>query len=162
MDSIQSRLGANRRQLWKVRQRQSNRCKSRSMVSPRPSQKQRPTRVEIGGNTGGHPNSKRRVVVSPHEYRQPSTDTTPTLRCRHEAEAGEARAHPRLQTRSPPGHRFGHSFARTECEQTSPNATKIAEFSRNVRRRTSFGTTPLPALAKLLEGRIANNITHSV
>src|SRR5258708_2961229 len=43
-------------------------------------------------------------------------------------------------TRSFSGHRFGHSFARTECEQAFANATKIAEFSRIVRRRTSFGT----------------------
>jgi hypothetical protein len=38
------------------------------------------------------------------------------------------------------GHRFGHSFARTEYEQTFANVTKIAEFSRIVRLRASFGT----------------------
>jgi len=36
--------------------------------------------------------------------------------------------------------RFGRSFARTECEQTFANVTKIGEFSRIVRLRTSFGT----------------------
>src|SRR5258708_947617 len=65
MGRTQSRLGANRPQLWKVCHHQSNRCKSRSTVSPRPSQKQRPTGVEIGGNIGGQPIRTRRVVVSP-------------------------------------------------------------------------------------------------
>src|SRR5260370_28358792 len=65
MGRTQSRLGANRPQLWKVCHHQSNRCKSRSTVSPRPSQKQRPTGVEIGGNIGGQPLRTRRGLVSP-------------------------------------------------------------------------------------------------
>jgi hypothetical protein len=39
-----------------------------------------------------------------------------------------------------PGHRFGHSFRRTECERTLANVTKIAEYSRIVRCAASFGT----------------------
>jgi len=34
---------------------------------------------------------------------------------------------------------FDHSFARTECEQTFANGTKIAEFSRVVRLGITFG-----------------------
>ena len=38
------------------------------------------------------------------------------------------------------GHRFGHSFVRTECEQTFTDVRKIPAFSRVVRRKVSFGT----------------------
>ena len=38
------------------------------------------------------------------------------------------------------GHSFGHSFRRTECEQTTPNVTNIADFSTVVVCGTSFGT----------------------
>jgi hypothetical protein len=44
--------------------KQSNRCKSRSTVRPRPTQKQRPAGVEIDGNIGGQPIRRRRFVVS--------------------------------------------------------------------------------------------------
>jgi hypothetical protein len=85
------------------------------------------------------------------------------LLCRREAEAGEARAYLRPQPRSFSGHRFGHSFARTECEQTFANATKIAEFSRIVRRRTSFGTRGsqvqiLPLRPRFFTARLSTGI----
>jgi hypothetical protein len=70
--------------------------------------------------------------------------------------AQSARLRFRLRT---PGSFSGHSFARTECEQTFANATKIAEFSRIIRLRTSFGTTSLPTIANQLKRRIASNKT---
>jgi hypothetical protein len=36
--------------------------------------------------------------------------------------------------------RSGHSFRRTECEQTATNVTKIADFSTAGRCETTFGT----------------------
>jgi hypothetical protein len=38
------------------------------------------------------------------------------------------------------GHTFGHSFRRTECEQTVTNVTKITDFSTVGRCEASFGT----------------------
>jgi hypothetical protein len=39
-----------------------------------------------------------------------------------------------------PGHRFGHSFRRTEREQSAMNVTNIADFSMTGGCATSFGT----------------------
>src|SRR5258708_307833 len=73
MGRTQSRLGANRPQLWKVCHHQSNRCKSRSTVSPRPSQKQRPTGGEIGGKIGGEAIPTRRVLGRPPPLPPPAS-----------------------------------------------------------------------------------------
>jgi hypothetical protein len=71
----------------------------------------------------------------------------PSLFCYAHANGGsEARAYLRPPPQLFSGHRFGHSFARTECEQTFANAMKIAEFSRIVRHGTSFGTR-IPPIA---------------
>jgi hypothetical protein len=128
-------------QLWKVCHHQSKRSNSRSTVSPWPGQKQRPTGVEIGGNIGGQPIRRRRVMVGPPPippavYGYYAFAAMPA----RETQAGEAWAYLRPQPRSFYGHRFGHSFARTENERMFANATKIAEFSRIIRRRTTFGT----------------------
>ena len=117
----------------------------------------KPLQISLNGESAAKPEAKadgrgnwreHRRAAHPHTARrgEPPTDTAGRLRvlrlsCYAGAKrAGEARAYLRPQPRSFSGHRFGHSFARTECEQTFANGTKIAEFSRIVRRSTSFGT----------------------
>jgi hypothetical protein len=67
METFHSRLGANLDPLQKVHPYQSSRRKSRSMMSPRTSQKKRPTRAEFDRNIGGQPKREQRAAESRKE-----------------------------------------------------------------------------------------------